>query len=721
MVFYFILSLFSLFFSYGVSATNPNSDYLQSWSKFENFTSSLVTNIATDLDYHLKNVLNHSNVSQECSNSLLKWVNNLKSTDPTAVKQFDSWGRIPSGLMSGGWIDHGGFHECLSLDNSQYCLLMAHLPLMNEHQIEGFDRPYNPAYFNFSTRLFQSVANYVHFFRYMNITSALCLPKGCSPTELTTLANETANNYLNTGLIVNVDLCQNRYEHVPVTWGQIISLAIIVSVIIITLIGTNWSTPGTFMYHFNFTNNCRKLFAPVISSNNNNNEIKKTYCLGTTLTYLNGLKAITMFFMIFVHLAITILHTNLKTSFTMYDLTRGPSIHIFFIGDYMTDTFLLITGFESTWTLLSRTYNQQSRSSAASAFRLFPYLILRWFRFVPSIIWTIVVSILVFSRHSQNLIGGPLWGHQRAAGSISKSCEDNWFYHVLFIAHFFDSADDFGYCLLPDWYLESDYLYHLALIPVIYACLRGKPRLSVYYALFMIIFGSITTCLIIELHGTHHTWLTTTFPNRAFFKYAAAIHGKPWSHLSSYFMGVLAAFFVNKIKPQFKQVTSTIIWISWFILWCILFSYDLAINKRSEPIGFGISLMFAGTAKIIWSLILIWFICCLHHGLISPKIDSFLSSYPLTVLSRISLSVLLVNLMIMTIRNATYQTTTHINWGEQTFSVGIPIYVTIYAVAFLFSILIEAPTRNIIKSMIDLDKNSSESKSSNHSEMNSPK
>ncbi|XP_025017148.1 uncharacterized protein LOC107365034 isoform X2 [Tetranychus urticae] len=620
--------------------------------------------------------------------------------------------------MSGGWIDHGGFHECLSLDNSQYCLLMAHLPLMNEHQIEGFDRPYNPAYFNFSTPLFQSVVNYVHFFRYMNITSALCLPKGCSPTELTTLANETANNYLNTGLIVNVDLCQNRYEHVPVTWGQIISLAIIASVIIITLIGTYWSTPGTFMYHFNFKNNWRKLFAPVTL---NRDVVRKQYRLGSTLTYLNGIKAITMFILIFIHLAFTILPTNFKTSFTMYDLTRDPSINAFFIGGYMTDTFFLITGYESTWTLLSRTHNQHSRSSLSSSFNLFPYLILRWLRFVPSIIWIIVCSIMVFSRHSQKLIGGPLWGHKRAAGSISKSCEDNWFFHVLFVAHFFDTADDFGYCLLSDWYLESDYLYHLAFIPVIYAFLRGKPKFSIYYALFMIIFGSITTCLIIELHGTHHTWLTTTFPNRAFFKYLTAIHGKPWSHLSSYFMGVLAAFFVTKIKPQFKQVTSKIIWFSWFVLWLILFSYDFAINKRSEPIGFGISLLFAGTSKIIWSLIITWFIYCLHHRLISPKIESFFCSYPLTVLSRISLSVLLVNLMLMMIRNATYQTTTYMVMGEKIFSLAIPMYVTVYTVALFFSLLIESPTRNIIKSIIVLNKHSSESKNSNQSEMDSLK
>lgn len=131
----------------------------------------------------------------------------LKTTiiKPIACSVADSWGRLPSGLMSGNFFDLGAFSQCFHIERNgmnyktQYCIAQLVFPsdgMLNKSTCL-------PLFVSTWSHKIQFVVwiSYIFFFRKLNrlevqkpsISLGICLPAVCLTDHLESIINDAIN------------------------------------------------------------------------------------------------------------------------------------------------------------------------------------------------------------------------------------------------------------------------------------------------------------------------------------------------------------------------------------------------------------------------------------------------------------------------------------------------------------------------------------------------
>lgn len=612
------------------------------------------------------------------------------------TKVLDSWGRIPSGLLDGSWINLGAFSECMSSTDNRYCLLFANMPLVPKRDIEGFLFDYGREKFNFTSSVMQHIQPFMHYLRYVNVTSGICVPKACDRNELKLIAQNISNHY-RTGMKLDVDMCQTREATNPILLPEIISLSIIGCVLLINLAGI-FAPETSVLFKFNFIQNLSKLFSPRRAP--------------PSVPILDGLKALNMFYMLVVHSFFAILYQNFVSLFRFREMMTNPVVLSSLIGPFTIEAFLMITGIETTIFFI-----QNHKKIPGTLF-----LILRWTRFIPTIGFMICLYIVLFSNHVRDYFGGPFWNYYHATGSIAKLCPETWWGHLLLIQHYFVMKEDVNLCLTPDWYLETDYIFAILFVLFILPLInRRKESYGIMSAGLMVVLGIIIVGCIMNIFHLQHTWLPGAYQQEKLVKYITHIHIRPWGHLGPYFMGVIFGFALcSKVQPskvmeihdpnnlhhylptnflinfQFQALIS-LLWTVW--LFCIVFVgfYEFGTNLNLLKFNYTLSLIYGSFSKVLFAYILGWFIYVAHMGHLGSSVNRFLSGHSFTVLSRINLSAMFINALVYRLRNATFHTNVDASIFDYAFSITLPTMLAIYIISFIFCALIEVPCVNLMK------------------------
>lgn len=396
-------------------------------------------------------------------------------------------------------------------------------------KMEGIFRPLARDRFNFNTKVFKHFSQYIHFLHYANLTLGLCLPKTCSRSDLNLIAKNVSTFY-QLPLSIDIDLCQTREDSYPLLFREKVSLLVLT--LIVSLNSVALLTPkNNYLQNFNLVANFRKLVSPRPTRNFN-------------LPILDGLKTLTMMFIIVSHAILFLPWVAQQYGLESTRISSNPLLIGAMLGPFTIDSFFLITGLESMLHL-RKTCRKFSPIHQALG---------RVLRFAPVIGIMICIYIVTFSDHVRRMFGGPFWPYYSAAGSLSEVCGKNWLNHVLLIAHYFDSVDNRSLCLIEDWYLESDYIYALLLIPIVWPYLKGNQSMTIALAGMMVALGCFLNTVISVLLDVQNSWLPLNFEGEETFKYAFYVHTKPWGHLSGYFVGVLLAFTIEDPGKKLSRV-----------------------------------------------------------------------------------------------------------------------------------------------------------------------
>lgn len=420
----------------------------------------------------------------------------------------------------------------MSSTTNRYCLAYANMPLMPTQPIEGIPFDYPSKAFNFSSPTFNYLKSYIHYFRYMNVTSGICVPRQCSKFDLKRLANGYSE-YLKTGLIIDIDMCQTREPHNEIRWSHIIASIFVGSILCLNIIGV-WAPKGSFLSQFNFAANMAKLFSTRPRSPG-----------PTSIPCLDGLKALTMLFMLYIHVFFTLLFQNMTTFFRTRESVTQPVFSSTLLGPFTMETFFLLTGLETTIHFL---YNKTKLDGKV-------FLFLRWTRFVPSIAWMICCYILLFSNHFRDYMGGPYWNDYYATGSVASTCEKTWLGHLFLVAHYFDVKEDINICILADWYLEADYMFAIIFVVLVLPFIQRKRKsIATINTILLILLGAVILGSLMYIFDLQHSWIPMAYPQDKLMKYLVYIHSKGWGHMSSYFVGVLLGFIMGAFQLKVSKV-----------------------------------------------------------------------------------------------------------------------------------------------------------------------
>ncbi|CAG4989443.1 unnamed protein product [Colias eurytheme] len=273
------------------------------------------------------------------------------------------------------------------------------------------------------------------------------------------------------------------------------------------------------------------------------------------LKMINGMRSITMIFVIFSHTALVLAHSYHANPLFIEKSYDDPIKHIVFNGTLVTYTFLAMSSF-----LLVYNFLIYSETHDISWWDFPKGVFLRWIRLTPSYA-LILATIATWMRHAGD---GPLW--DLSVVSESDACRSKWWMHLAYVNNYLYEHVS---CLPQTWYLAADtQMFCLGLL-ILVAIRTQKARKIVAIVIFLlsiIITGGVTyfyklDAILLQTPENYRTLYT----NDDTFKIT---YIGSHTNLSTFVLGFAAAMLCYYWQLEKKDLTiyKQYGWVTWFLL-----------------------------------------------------------------------------------------------------------------------------------------------------------
>ncbi len=172
------------------------------YTNWENLIKSSVFLSKDVNEVYVKAIVDSSNISKECKNSILDTLKALKTSEYWAFQMYDSWGKFPpNGILEGTVTDFGDYDQCLAIEpnevigKSQYCLIDISLPLPKPmpihhnifHKMNVLPEFVNKSGNNVYSKLSENASFFYSFFLRLGI----CSSNKCTERDIKDLAHKS--------------------------------------------------------------------------------------------------------------------------------------------------------------------------------------------------------------------------------------------------------------------------------------------------------------------------------------------------------------------------------------------------------------------------------------------------------------------------------------------------------------------------------------------------
>ncbi|KAJ5076282.1 o-acyltransferase [Anaeramoeba ignava] len=445
-----------------------------------------------------------------------------------------------------------------------------------------------------------------------------------------------------------------------------------------------------FLYCYTFQTNFRKL-------------IQKSPIENTK--FLNGIRVISMFWIIFGHSIFFELYPGFNNDLTLFSPKGPPKKWPFQIlngGELGVDTFFFLSGFLISFLSIPKV---QSKKLNIGIFYFH-----RIWRLMPSLAFV----ILIYMNISPFFGNGPFfWQYTEV---IKETCSKYWYSSLLFFNNFYPS-DNSKECIPWVWYLANDVQFHV-ITPIFLYLFSWKK-----------IFGLISVFSMICLGCGMNFWLTHKY-NINFYlfddsmpDYMKYIYVRPYTRILPYIVGVGCAMLliwaterkrkandfdekmnlINTRVTQTKSKTKSLIFAH--LLFVVFFAILLIVvflpynNYKDEGKKWNINAnaAYIGLSKLFWGIgmagIVVIFI---KYSNVFSLIKKFLSWDLWTPLARLTYNAYLMHPIIMYLANLSSRILFNYN--------AVPIFyatttnvILAYVFSFIIFLLVERPFMNFEK------------------------
>ena len=591
----------------------------------------------------------------------------------SGIAAIDAFGKLGTDLQSIIYV-LGSYDECLSLANTQYCL--ADFLVVKE---EVLFRP--------------------------KIRYALCLPQTCSENDIVLSVNLTNLQLQNSKLTIKLgEISCETDNKAPYNAGAIVMLVVWCFFAVMVL--------GATIVHFilkTIEKRCNGSAADIDkgskSSLTEKTSITKTimefelafslYNIVPTIlstkqqtfaiTSLNGIRVISMFWVILGHSLLWSLHFNSNSLHYVKNVVPRFTFQANLSAPFAVDSFFLLSGTLVAYLTLRRMDKQKGR------FPVLLYYTHRFLRITPAYLF-VLFSYWFLTVH---LADGPLWQNTIGVESaFYKNCEHYWWTNMLYINNLYPwkVLDE---CMSWTWYLSNDMQFFIIAPTII------VPLYFFYPAGLVVIAGFLVVNLV-SLGGVAGGYglsgnmfiLTDSEDSRTV---ADDIYTKPWTRIGPYLIGILLGFiFYKKLKPNFRKSINNIVYgILWMLAFTLCFStvYGLYGSFNGETLSTAEDVSYQMFSRLAWSLGLAMVMLACHNGY-GGIVNQFLSMKFWIPLSRLTFAAYLVHeivlfVLIFTRRAPIYAT-------DVTLSVyAIAAVVLSYGAAAVIASFVEFPLSNV--------------------------
>ena len=491
----------------------------------------------------------------------------------------------------------GSYDECFSLSNTQYCLV--NLLVVSDNAI------FTP-----------------------KIKYALCLPRQCSETDIAVSINST-NMQLHFWNLTISNLggisCESE-KKAPYNAGAIIML------IVWSLIALTVHVFGATIFHWvlkQIKNRSVTMKTVTFSKDVTHTGQTKEMCIRKTvikfilafslyktipfilstkqyphaITSLNGIRVISMFWVILGHTLLWTLHFSNNSLYVLKYEVPKFTFQANISAPFAVDTFFLLSGVLVAYLTLRKMAKLKGK------FPVLLYYVHRFLRITPAYAF-VLFSYWFLTVHFAD---GPLW--QQTVGVESqfyRNCERYWWTNMLYINNIYPwkVLDE---CMSWTWYLSNDMQFYIIapimVLPLYYLFPVGLAIIGGLLLINIATLGALTGTY--DLSG--NMYINTNGRT-----VADDIYTKPWARIGPYLVGLTLGFLLFKqMKPNFrKSINSVIYAFLWMvaIALCLSTTYGLHGSFNGESLSRADDISYQMFSRLAWSIgvAIVIFVC--HNG-----------------------------------------------------------------------------------------------------------
>ncbi|XP_071804203.1 O-acyltransferase like protein-like [Asterias amurensis] len=424
---------------------------------------------------------------------------------------------------------------------------------------------------------------------------------------------------------------------------------------------------------------------------NNGSKILNTEQTAGSLACLNGIRVISMFWIILGH--------TLQFQAAYWDDIRQPIQQVLpvFLASgllYSTvsvDTFFMLSGLLLTYHTMKHLKKTNGK--------------MNWLIFYFHRLWRItpvyMLSLVIWACLAIHLGKGPVMiGLFEFA---ADACGEYWWTNLLYINNLYPFPGDLGLqCMGWSWYLANDMQFFI-ISPIILYILHKNSKIGITLIVSLCL-GSFGITAYLATYFGAPVGLREAYNNNTVVVYgnpsADIIYGKPYCRIQTYLVGMIAGYIFFKLNGKTVKMSKWVNALGWLIAVALGMSvvFGLYRSPDNNEIEFYAAVMYTTFSRFAFAVAVVWVAFSCHFGYGGP-VNTLLSWGFWAPLSRITFGAYLLHPTLIYLMYVTSKSLYHFTVMSY-ICVFLGNVVVSYFAAFLMSIGVEGPLLGLEKAVL---------------------
>ncbi|XP_046547018.1 nose resistant to fluoxetine protein 6-like isoform X1 [Haliotis rubra] len=416
---------------------------------------------------------------------------------------------------------------------------------------------------------------------------------------------------------------------------------------------------------------CRRLLL-CFSFSRNTEKIFDTSRKEGSLRCIHGIRVLSMAWVILGHIIVYTRGVTDENVTEVLKKVKDFSMQAVVNASLAVDTFFLIGGCLVSFLFL----RQVKKTGKLTGMQMAMYYVHRFWRLSP----VYLVILMTYTCLFKYLLDGPL--KSDGLNYDNAHCASNWWTNALYINNVYKSGEG---CMRWTWFMADDMQFYiiapLTLVPIV----MGLQALGTIL-MVLLVFVQIATYAYKE-YSVDGALLKNDE------QFMREIYFMPWCRVGVFAIGLLLGFVLNKTKckvhiPKFALVIGWQIGLALGLLCTYITWSEWKVGHISWDRD--TRLTHETLSRPCWALFVSWiiFVCTTGHGGIVDRLLSWGAWLPL---GRLTYGAYLIHPILITYTDFSKRALVYVDFVFIAYQF-IGTFVVSYAISFVFSALVEAPT-----------------------------
>ncbi|KAL5292396.1 hypothetical protein ACFFRR_011293 [Megaselia abdita] len=531
-------------------------------------------------------------------------------------RMFESWGRPPSGLTYGHFVDYGNYKECTDVSIihkkteivGKYCTAMIPLNdyfyLVQENRVD-------------LDKLQRKAVHYPKTEPPLGPGFGICIPNACNEKTISKILGKALK-------LVNLKVAVNRcsIKETPAMEVLDYTALAIFAVILCLVFSSTFYDWITFNYNmnreplclaFSLRMNCKKVFNVSNCPKDDN------------ISCLNGIRSLSMAWIILGHTLLWYALLSIVNLISALDLGKSPVFLLLGAAILGVDSFFFLSGLLISWIALKLL----DHGKPLNVLYMYSHRLLR----LLPVLCISVLFVMTFLKYCGN---GPIWSF--VLKLFTYPCEKTWWRTLLFIQNYHNDL----VCLGQSWYLAVDtQLYFISPLILLGLHKWGKKFLIVLVSL---VFLSVGCVFGMYIKNNYTTILPVTIGGEVSDR-KDKVYVATHTRYPIWLMGITCGYFMHTLRTKELRIPRYVVVLCWISSLVLIFTIVFGPYETIQPGYKGkaeSAAAYDAFGKLGWGLALSWIVFACHFGY-GGFINDFLSHPVWQIPSRLSFSMYLAH------------------------------------------------------------------------------